>query len=61
MHGTIPNVLHRLGKHSHGSDFDGFREDRNDADYELSKTFQLSDVISKVDEIVRLAHSITVI
>ncbi len=64
IHGTIPDVIRRLdhGKYRRYSrDFEDFRDDRNTADYELTKSFPLPDSTTKVEEMEKLAHSITII
>lgn len=61
LHGTIPDVLWRLNQRKYGRDFIDFRDDRNDADYELAKTFPLPDTTTKVSKIENLANSITIL
>lgn len=58
LHSIIPNTLRSLHKRNEGRDFDGFRDDRNDADYELSFTFNLTDSRQKVTEMETLANNI---
>lgn len=61
LHSTIPNVLRRLRQSRYSRDFESFRDDRNIADYQLSKSFLLPDSITKVNDMERLAKSITVL
>ena len=58
MHQTIPLVLKKINKRNEGYDFEGFRNDRNDSDYDIHNEYSKNDAKTKVAQIKKLIQKI---